>query len=231
MSIKIKLLEYTPEPERVVAMAARLCYSAVGAEELSERLSEEKVREMVRKMVQLGHASTIEHVSFTFGIEGVSRVLTHQLVRHRIASYDQQSQRYVAAHGFAYITPPTIAENPAANAKFTALMEEIRRAYDELTELGVPKEDARYVLANAAETKILVTMNARSLLHFFNLRCCLRAQWEIRDMAYKMLAEVKAVAPTLFHNAGASCVNTGRCPEGAMTCGKFAEMIKLREKD
>jgi len=229
--MKVKLLDYTPEPERVVAMAARLCYSASGAEELAEKLSDEQVRKMVKKMVALGHASTIEHVSFTFGIEGVSRVLTHQLVRHRIASYDQQSQRYVAAHGFQYITPHTIAENPEAKAKFDHLLEEIRKTYDELTELGIPKEDARYVLANAAETKILVTMNARTLLHFFNLRCCLRAQWEIREMAYKMLEEVKKVAPTLFHNAGASCVNTGRCPEGAMTCGKFAEMIKLREPD
>ena len=227
--IKVKLLDYTPEPERVVAMAARLCYSAVGAEELSERLSDEKVKEMVRKMVALGHASTIEHVSFTFGIEGVSRVLTHQLVRHRIASYDQQSQRYVAAHGFEYITPPTIAENPAAKAKYDALLAEIRKTYDELTEMGVPKEDARYVLANAAETKILVTMNARSLLHFFNLRCCYRAQWEIREMANLMLAEVQKVAPTLFRNAGASCVNTGRCPEGEMTCGHLAEMLKLRQ--
>ena len=97
--------------------------------------------------------------------------------------------------------------------------------------MGVPKEDARYVLANATETKILVTMNARSLMHSFNLRCCNRAQWEIRDMAYKMLAEAKKVAPTLFFNAGASCVNTGRCPEGAMTCGKLSEMLKLREKE
>ena len=227
--MKVKLLDYTPEPERVVAMAARLCYSASGAEELAEKLSDDQVKKMVKKMVSLGHASTIEHVSFTFGIEGVSRVLTHQLVRHRIASYDQQSQRYVAAHGFQYITPHTIEENPAAKAKFDHLLAEIRKTYDELTEMGIPKEDARYVLANATETKILVTMNARTLLHFFNLRCCLRAQWEIREMAYKMLTEVKKVAPTLFHNAGASCVNTGRCPEGAMTCGKFAEMIKLRE--
>lgn len=227
--IKVKLLEHTPEPERVVAMAARLCYSPIGAEELAEQLSEAKVKEMVSKMVKLGHASTIEHVSFTFGIEGVSRVLTHQLVRHRIASYDQQSQRYVASYGFEYITPPTIAANSAANKKFTDLMENIRQVYDELMAMDIPKEDARYVLANAAETKIMVTMNARSLLHFFNLRCCNRAQWEIRDMANKMLAEVKKVAPTLFANAGASCVNTGRCPEGDMTCGKFAEMIKLRE--
>ena len=231
MPIKVKLLDYTPEPERVVAMAARLCYSASGAEELAEKLSDDKVRAMVKKMVKLGHASTIEHVSFTFGIEGVSRVLTHQLVRHRIASYDQQSQRYVAAHGFQYITPPTIAANSEAKAKFDKLITDIRKTYDELTELGIPKEDARYVLANATETKILVTMNARSLLHFFNLRCCYRAQWEIRDLAYKMLAEVKKVAPTLFHNAGASCVNTGRCPEGDMTCGHFAEMMKLREPD
>ena len=227
--IKVKLLEYTPEPERVVAMAARLCYSASGAEELSERLSEAEVQKMVKKMVALGHASTIEHVSFTFGIEGVSRVLTHQLVRHRIASYDQQSQRYVAAHGFQYITPPTVEANSVAKERFDKLLSEIRSAYDDLVEMGIPKEDARYVLANATETKILVTMNARALLHFFNLRCCNRAQWEIRDMAYKMLAEVKKVAPTLFHNAGASCVNTGRCPEGELTCGKFAEMMKLRE--
>ena len=228
--IKVKLLEHTPEPERVVAMAARLCYSAVGAEELAEKLSEDRVKEMVKKMVALGHASTIEHVAFTFGIEGVSRVLTHQLVRHRIASYDQQSQRYVAEHDFEYITPHTIGEKPEAREKYDALMQRIRETYDELIDMGVPKEDARYVLANATETKIIVTMNARSLLHFFNLRCCNRAQWEIREMAYKMLAEVKKVAPTLFKNAGASCVNTGRCPEGELTCGKFHEMIKMREE-
>jgi len=227
--IKVKLLEYTPEPERVVAMAARLCYSSIGAEELSERLSDEKVKEMVERMVSLGHGSTIEHVTFTFGVEGVSRVLTHQLVRHRIASYDQQSQRYVAAHDFEYITPPSIAEHAEAKEKFDALLRTIRKTYDELTELGIPKEDARYVLANAAETKIIITMNARSLHHFFNLRCCNRAQWEIREMAYKMLAEVQKVAPTLFKNAGASCVNTGRCPEGKMTCGRFSEMIKMRK--
>ena len=231
VAIKVKLLDYTPEPERVVAMAARLCYSASGAEELAERLDEETVRKMVRKMVKIGHDSTLEHASFTFGIEGVSRVLTHQLVRHRIASYDQQSQRYVAAHGFTYITPPTIAGNPAAKEAYDEIIADIRAAYDKLTALGIPKEDARYVLANATETKILVTMNARSLLHFFNLRCCLRAQWEIRAMANLMLREVKKVAPTLFFNAGASCVNTGRCPEGEMTCGHLAEMLKLREKD
>ena len=133
--IKVKLLEYTRDPERVVAMAARLCYSAIGAEELSEKISDAEAQRMVAKMVKLGHASTIEHVSFTFGIEGVSRVLTHQLVRHRIASYDQQSQRYVAEHDFEYILPPTIAAQPEAREKYTQLMGEIRKTYDALTEL------------------------------------------------------------------------------------------------
>ena len=226
--IKVKLLEHTPHPERVVAMAARLCYSAAGAEELAEKMTDEQVEKLVDKIIQMGHASTMEHVSFTFGIEGVSRVLTHQLVRHRLASYSQQSQRYVAEHDFEYILPSSIAERPEASERFKALMENIQQAYNDLVEAGVPKEDARYVLANATETKIVVTMNARSLMHFFNLRCCNRAQWEIRELAYKMLAEAKAVAPLLFKNAGASCVATGHCPEGAMTCGKFAEMIKMR---
>ena len=226
--IKVKLLEHTPHSERVVAMAARLCYSAAGAEELAEKMTDEQVEKLVDKIIQMGHASTMEHVSFTFGIEGVSRVLTHQLVRHHLASYSQQSQRYVAEHDFEYILPPSIAERPEASERFKALMENIQQAYNDLVEAGVPKEDARYVLANATETKIVVTMNARSLMHFFNLRCCNRAQWEIRELAYKMLAEAKAVAPLLFKNAGASCVATGHCPEGAMTCGKFAEMIKMR---
>ena len=226
--IKVKLLEHTPHPERVVAMAARLCYSAAGAEELAEKMTDEQVEKLVDKIIQMGHASTMEHVSFTFGIEGVSRVLTHQLVRHRLASYSQQSQRYVAEHDFEYILPPSIAERPEASERFKALMENIQQTYNDLVEAGVPKEDARYVLANATETKIVVTMNARSLMHFFNLRCCNRAQWEIRELAYKMLAEAKAVAPLLFKNAGASCVATGHCPEGAMTCGKFAEMTKKR---
>ena len=227
--IEVTLLEHTPEPERVVAMAARLCYSPAGAAELKEKLPEKRVAEMVEMLVNLGHASTLEHVSFTFGIEGVSRVLTHQLVRHRLASYSQQSQRYVAAHDFAYVTPPSIAAVPEAMERFDALMRSIRETYDAFTALGIPKEDARYALANAAETKIVVTMNARSLLHFFNLRCCNRAQWEIRALACKMLAEAKKAAPLLFRNAGASCVQFGRCPEGKMTCGKFDEKIKQRE--
>lgn len=228
--IKVKLMKYTEQPEKTVAMAARLCYSPCGAEELAEKMSDEQVEKLVQKIVSMGHASTMEHVTFTFAIEGISRVLTHQLVRHRIASYSQQSQRYVSEHDFEYVLPPSIAKNPQAKEKFTNLMNTIRQTYDELTAMDVPKEDARYVLANATETKILATFNARSLLHFFSLRCCNRAQWEIRQMAYLMLAEVKKVAPSLFKNAGATCVRTGQCPEGAMTCGKLQEMLKLREK-
>lgn len=227
--LKVKLIKYTQNPERTVAMAARLCYSPAGAEELSETMTDEQVQSLVNKIISMGHASTMEHVTFTFAIEGISRVLSHQLVRHRIASYSQQSQRYVSEHDFEYIMPPTIANNPEAKAKFENLMSTIRQTYDELAQMDIPKEDARYVLANATETKILATFNARSLLNFFTLRCCNRAQWEIREMAYQMLAEVKKVAPLLFKNAGASCVSIGRCPEGNMTCGKFKEMIKLRE--
>ena len=228
--IKVKLMQYTKEPERAVAMAARLCYSPSGAEELAEKMTDAQVENLVKKIISMGHASTMEHVSFTFAIEGISRVLTHQLVRHRIASYSQQSQRYVSEHDFEYILPPSIAENDIARAKFEKLMTSIRETYDELVALDIPKEDARYVLSNATETKVLATFNARSLLNFFSLRCCNRAQWEIRQMAYLMLEEVKKVAPLLFKNAGATCVKTGRCPEGAMTCGKFKEMIKLREE-
>lgn len=228
--MKVKLMRYTPDPERVVAMSARLCYSPVGAAELEEKMMPDQVEDLVQKIVRLGHASTLEHVSFTFAVEGVSRVLTHQLVRHRIASYSQQSQRYVSEHGFEYIVPPSVAKIPEAADKFAALMNEIRQTYDELVGMGVHREDARYCLANAAETKIVITMNARALRNFFSLRCCNRAHWEIRALAAEMLAQVKQVAPLLFKNAGASCVMTGKCPEGAMSCGKFAEMMQLREE-
>lgn len=223
--MKVTLFQYTPEPERVVAAAARLCYSPVGAETIRERLTDEQANLLLKKIINSGHHSTLEHVNFTFAIEGISRVLSHQLVRHRIASYSQQSQRYVKEHDFAYIVPPSIAENPGAKLKFEQLMNEVRRVYDELVTLGVHQEDARYVLANATETKIVLTMNARSLLHFFVLRCCNRAQWEIRDLAWEMLRQVKEVAPTLFEFAGPACMS-GPCPEGAMTCGQAVQHLE-----
>lgn len=225
--MKVQLMQHTPNPQRVVAMAARLCYSPVGAEELAETMTDKQVENLLKKIVELGHTSTLEHVTFTFAIEGVSRVLTHQLVRHRIASYSQQSQRYVSEHDFEYIVPKTIAANEEALAKFEALMQTVRQTYDDLVALGVDKEDARYSLTNATETKIVVTMNARSLQNFFNLRCCQRAQWEIREMARLMLIEVKKVAPILFTKSGPACVAEGFCPEGKMSCGKAAEMQAL----
>lgn len=228
--MKVKLISHTPDPERMVAMSARLCYSPIGAEELVENMSESQVEKLVGKIVEMEHLSTLEHVSFTFAIEGVSRVLTHQLVRHRIASYSQQSQRYVSEHDFEYIMPPAVASNKDAKEKFEQLMDTIQNTYNELVELGVHKEDARYCLANAAETKIVVTMNARTLLHFFQLRCCVRAQWEIRHLAELMLAQVKTIAPLLFKKAGPTCVTNNYCSEGDLTCGRLAAMQSSAKK-
>lgn len=242
MSVKVNLISYTPEPEKVVSCAAKLCYSRSGIDKIQENLDDEKIRKFLNMLMSYGHESPIEHVSFTFGIEGVSRTLTHQLVRHRIASYSQQSQRYVKLNQFEYIIPPEIEKDEEAKKIFINSMNESQKAYDKLTNILVEKyikegykkrdaekkaiEDARYVFPNACETKILVTMNARALMNFFKHRCCNRAQWEIRNLANLMLIEVKKVAPTLFKYAGPSCL-TGKCPEGEMTCGKSEEMRQM----
>lgn len=230
MTMQVKLVRHTPEPERTVAMSARLCYSAIGAAQLEDRISDEQAAKLVRKLVSMGHTSTLEHVTFTFAIEGVSRVLTHQLVRHRIASYSQQSQRYVKENNFETIMPTSIAARPDAKAKFENLMAEIQSLYNEFTEEGIKAEDARYILPNATETKILCTFNARSLLNFFSLRCCARAQWEIRALAEEMLRQCKAVAPVIFENAGPTCVSEGVCHEGAMSCGRLQAILAAKAK-
>jgi thymidylate synthase (FAD) len=226
VTAKVKLLRYTSEPERTVALAAKLCYSPVGIEKLSERIGKEEVMQFVERLRDMGHLSPFEHASFTFGIEGISRATSHQLVRHRIASYSQQSQRYVKkTKQFEHIIPPTIKKSEALSSKFSRMMAELHVAYRELIEAGVPAEDARYVLPNAAETKIVVTMNARELRHFFRQRCCTRAQWEIRYMAELMLERVKEVAPILFADSGPPCTD-GVCPEGEMSCGRVASYQK-----
>lgn len=214
--------------ERVNASAANLCYNAIGAKDILADMTDAKAQRLTRQMVKSGHHSTIEHMNFTFAIEGVSRACTHQLVRHRIASYSQQSQRYVKADSFLdnAIKPHTVAAKAEASAKFDALMQQIAKCYNELTEMGIPAEDARFVLPNAAETKIVVTMNARSLLHFFEERCCTRAQWEIRELANLMLAEVRKVAPTLFADAGPTCEAARFCREGKRSCGKLEALLK-----
>ncbi len=227
----VQLIEYTPNPEKVVAAAARLCYSPLSANEIMDGLNEQMVESFLQKLTDMGHSSPLEHASFTFAIEGVSRALSHQLVRHRIGvSFSQKSQRYVKEKQFEYIVPPSIVKKELLKEKYEAQMAQIQSLYNEFLQAGVPAEDARYLLPNAAETKLVVTMNARSLHHFFRLRCCNRAQWEIRAMAKQMLVEVRKVAPTLFAKAGPSCETEGICYEGKMCCGKAKTLAQIMEK-
>lgn len=217
--MNVELLYHTPDPERAIATAARLCYAPVGAAELMETMPEERVYKVLSTILKSGHFSTLEHASYTFAVEGVSRALTHQLVRHRLASFNQQSQRYVKfKEGVPIVTPETISDMPEASSVFDDAIKACTEAYTKLIELGIPAEDARYLLPNAAETKIVVTMNVRELLHFFNTRCCNRAQWEIRELAWCMLELARPTAPFIFLDAGAPCVH-GTCPEGKMSCG------------
>lgn len=224
--LKVILLAHTADPETVVARAGRLCYFPSNISDLQESVKNEKVINMIEKLAESGHLSAFEHASFTFGIEGISRACSHQLVRHRIASYSQQSQRYVTfGENFNYVVPPSIMEKPKLRKKFDKAVKDIKKVYNELVKEGIPQEDARYVLPNASETKIIVTMNARELLHFFTLRLCRRAQWEIREMGKVMLKEVKKVAPQIFKNAGPQCVRN-KCPEGKLSCKKAKEVKK-----
>ncbi|AET65945.1 thymidylate synthase, flavin-dependent [Desulfosporosinus orientis DSM 765] len=218
--MRVELIQYTPEPEKVVAAAARLCYSADSVSELCERLDDEKVAGFVRRLREMGHLSTFEHVSFQFSIDGVSRALSHQLVRHRIASYSQRSQRYVEEKGFDFVIPPSVKGNPAALKQFEQVMTRLQENYRELLNC-VPAEDARYVLPNACTTSVMATFNARSLLNFFEHRTCQRAQWEIRFLANRMLELVRNVAPNLFSEAGPTCITQGVCRQGTYSCGRL----------
>lgn len=246
--MKVLLLAHTPDPERVVATAAKLCYSSSDIGSLRDGLTEEKTAGFIEMLASIGHESVMEHVSFTFGIEGISRACSHQLVRHRIASYSQKSQRYVNENGFEFITPPEIETVPEAKAEFDRVMDELTRSYEKIADMlteshkarlisegadentaaskarKLANEDARFILPNACETKIVVTMNVRSLFNFFEHRCCNRAQWEIRAVATEMLRQCLEVAPHIFRYAGPSCVATGKCPEGKMSCGKMSEV-------
>jgi len=230
-SLKVELINFTKDCERVVALAAKLCYSESDVQDLKKNIDSKDISGFIKKLTSLNHLSPFEHASFTFGVEGVSRALLAQITRHRIASFSVKSQRYVKADNFNYIIPPAIkALGKDAIAEFENQMKTIQGFYNGWTEKLESgergNEDARFVLPNAAETKFLVTMNARELMHFFNLRCCNRAQWEIRELAFKMLALVHNVAPNIFTNAGPSCVN-GACSEGKMSCGNIKS---VREK-
>ena len=250
MAIHVELLAYTEGCETIIAAAAKLCYSSAGISEILQGLTPEKTESFLKRLADMGHESPLEHLSFTFGIEGVSRSLLAQITRHRIASYSVKSQRYVREGAFSYVTPPSISRNEKVLALYQKAMADCQDMYDKLVaaleeqnaedlmQNGMPEkearqkagkmanEDARFVLPNACETKIVMTMNARSLLNFFAERCCNRAQWEIHDLADQMLALVRQKAPTIFAYAGPPCVK-GACPEGKMSCG---QLKKVREK-
>lgn len=245
--MKVKLLTYTPDAEKTIAAAAKLCYAKSDIDTLTENLTPEKVESFLKMLEDLGHESPVEHASFTFAIEGVSRALLAQITRHRIASFSVQSQRYVSKTDFSYIIPPEIDALPEAREEYVAAMEEDARHYESLRQklmarhyetninAGMPEaeakraaekkanEDARFVLPNACDTRIIMTMNVRSLHNFFRLRCCNRAQWEIRELAIEMLKLVREVCPLLFGKAGPSCLY-GACGEGAYTCGKAGDV-------
>ncbi len=220
-SMKVKLINYCKDPEKIVAQSARLCYSALDIEDLRERLSDESIIKLIKKIMKLGHYSVLEHATFTFAIEGISRVTSHQLVRHRLASFSQQSQRYVKINeqGFPYIVPKSIEKNKKITKIFIDAIKDLDRIYHLLLSYNIEAEDARYILPQAVKTKVILTVNARELLHIFRLRCCNRAQWEIKEMSIKMLKAVEDVAPTIFENAGPPCIS-GPCPEGELSCGK-----------
>ena len=224
--LKVALIRHTLSPEETVALGARLCYSKATIDDLTQRVSAKDQSDFVQKIMGMGHESVLEHASFTFGVEGVSRVLLAQLTRHRLASFSVQSQRYVSyENGFGYIVPPKIeALGEEAKAEYERQMQQMHEWYCAWQEkLGTGEgsnEDARFVLPGACETRLMMTMNVRELRHFFSLRMCSRAQWEIRAVADEMLRLCRAEAPSLFAHAGPACVSEGKCSEGKMTCGK-----------
>ena len=240
--MNVKLLAHTPNPEAVIASAARLCYSSATIDDLMKKSEDgESTRKYIDMLMSLGHESPIEHVSFTFGIEGISRACSHQLVRHRIASYSQKSQRYVNETQFEYVTPEAIASDPVTKDVYDETMQLLQGRYDFIREGLIQKyvnngmdekaaekkanEDARMVLPNACCTSIIVTMNIRSLFNFFKHRCCNRAQWEIRAVANEMFRQCMSVAPNIFKYAGPDCITKGKCSEGKMTCGQKPNLI------
>ena len=231
---KVNLIRYTADPEATVALAAKLCYSDRELDDLTDNILAKDNSKFIAKLTDMGHLSPIEHASFTFSIEGVSRAMLAQITRHRVASFSVRSQRYVSEDAFNYVIPPAIEElGGAAVARYVGQMDTIMDWYrDWQSALGRGErsnEDARFILPNACETKMIVTMNARELSHFFSLRCCNRAQWEIRDVAWQMFEAVAKVAPNLFRDCGPGCCR-GCCPEGEKSCGNGAEVKKRRDK-
>lgn len=251
--MKVTLIAHTGEPEKIIAAAAKLCYSDSSIDNLLDGLDEDKSTKFIDMLSNIGHQSPIEHANFTFGIEGVSRSFLAQMTRHRIASFSVQSQRYVKVSDFNFVIPPEIENIADAKECYLDAMKNAIIAYNKLADIleekhfisfienGIDEksakskaqkkaiEDARFVLPNSSETKMVVTMNARSLMNFFNIRCCNRAQWEIKAVADEMLRICCEIAPTLFKNAGPSCLK-GTCPEGKMSCGR-ADTVRAFYKE
>lgn len=245
--MNVKILSHTHEPEKVIAMAGKLCYSPKTIDEIGENLTEENINKFVNMLVDLGHESPLEHISFTFGVEGISRACSMQLVRHRIASYSQQSQRYVdTINNFNYVIPSIVQEmGECAVERFERDMEQIRltteRWHDRfldfldenkefnrfgMSDKKIANENSRVFLPNATETKIVITMNLRTLINFVKKRSCNRAQEEINKMAWEMVKEIEKISPLLSSLLGAPC-QFGKCPEGKMCCGKpYPKKIK-----
>ena len=226
--MQVILLAHTPEPDALVAAAARICYRDITAAELLHGEEQQLSRKLIAELFRSGHTSTFEHVSFTFGIDGLSRVASHQLVRHRMASFSQQSQRYVkmSPDPEAVVIPPSVQADPEAMKLYTDSVRHSQETYRALIEMGITKEDARFILPHGHTTRLVLTMNARELHHFFSLRLCRRAQWEIHELARKMLVLCREKAPVLFEKSGPSCI-FGKCEE-ARTCGKpYIDMEEL----
>ncbi|MBU6998286.1 MAG: FAD-dependent thymidylate synthase [Theionarchaea archaeon] len=222
--MNVELVAHTPDPDRLCAQAALVSKWPRPWSEFKDLWNDGTDLTHLTDAIEKGHISVIEHASFTFSLEGISRACSHQLVRHRLASYTQQSQRYVTVESLSFVTPPNIKENQEAAEKFRQNIHEGFELYQNLLGMKIPEEDARFILPNAAMTNIMVTMNARELLHFFALRCCERTQWELREVAWKMLSLVKGKAPLIFSKGGPSCVQSGSCPEKDLSCGKMREM-------
>lgn len=225
--MNVTLLSHTPESDRLCAAAAFTSWKQKTTVQLFSELNETEAMDFLRMVIGFGHESVMEHANFTFAVSGISRACSHQLVRHRIASFTQQSQRYIKFKNeeIEFVTPPSISSNPIFKENYELIMRQLARMYELLISKGIPPEDARFVLPNASATNIVVTMNARELNHFFRLRCCERTQWELRNVADEMLKQALKIAPVLFGRAGPGCV-IGRCPEGGMTCGKIEKIRK-----
>lgn len=233
--MNVSLITYTPDPERVIATAARICYSQkANIQTITEGFTDEEISKFIKQLIETGHSSVLEHAVFTFGIEGISRVLLAEISRHRIASFSVRSQRYCSEDTYDFVVPESITkiskeqgEESEAEGEFYTEAANAMGAYKDLIIMGIPKEDARYLLPGAMPTRMIITMNARELLHFFALRSCQRALPEMRQLANKMIQLVKPVAPTLFKVAGPSCVQLGYCPEGNHCCGRAPTLNQL----